>query len=192
MAEARKSTEMHDRKENVSREPHRLHPVTEPIPGAEAASEIVQQTTAQAEEAMAWGMRTISGLNTPFADAGLEQARKAVETTARVSEAYREAAEHSSEDVKALMAAFSHCGRGVQQWQHACFDLTQQWMKRAADQRSTFMRARTPVELAEAQRDLYLSMVNTMFTANSTLLQLAGRISQDAVRPLEERTRDAA
>ncbi|MBV8867971.1 MAG: hypothetical protein JOY65_00935, partial [Acetobacteraceae bacterium] len=51
------------------------------------------------------------------------------------------------------------------------------------------LRAGSPVEAAQIQRDLYVEMVNSAIASGSTLLQLAGQIAQDTARPLQDRAR---
>jgi Phasin protein len=125
----------------------------------------------------------------PLADAGLEQGRRVIEATAQVTDVYRDAAERSADDVQALVSSFQTFGRGLQQWQHAYLDLLNQSAERMARKRSELMNARSPVQVAEVQRDLYLDAVNGLFTANTRLLQLGVQIAQDAMRPLQGRAR---
>jgi hypothetical protein len=51
------------------------------------------------------------------------------------------------------------------------------------------LQVNSPVKLAEIQHDIYIDVVNNLFMGSTTLLQIAGQIAQDAVRPLQERVR---
>jgi Phasin protein len=168
------------------------HGLTVPGASPDSGTGASRDTAERRHGIPAWGPRGLADTPLPGTEAGLEQSRRMADATIRVSTIYREAFDRSSEDMRAMMAAFGQFGSGMQQWQHAYFDMTQHWMKRCGEKRGELLRARNPVELAEAQRDLYLDAVSTMFTANTSLLQLAGRIVQDAVRPLQERARTTA
>lgn len=157
-----------------------------------AAAEVARRAAIQGEEAAALGLRAIAGAQRPIADLGLDQSRRMVEQTARVTEIYRDAAERTSEDVQALMTSLTSLGRGVQNWQHAYLDLLQQGMGRVSQKQQELYRCGSIVEVAAVQRDLYLEGIRNLFTTNTTLLQLAGQIAQDAVRPLQERARTSA
>ena len=54
-------------------------------------------------------------------------------------------------------------------------------------QHTTGSSAEAGVADAALTRDLYVDFVNHTAKASATLLQLAGQIAQDAVRPLQER-----
>ena len=156
-----------------------------------AATEASQHMVEQAQDMMTWALR-VPKMSAPIADAGLEQCRRAVEATAQISAVYREAGERSAEDLQAMFACFGQFGQGLQRWQHACLDLTHHWIKSYGDKRGELLGVRSPMALAEAQRDIYLDAVGNMFAASTSLLQLAGKIVEDAVRPLQERARAAA
>ena len=143
----------------------------------------------QGQQAMEVGWRSLAQAQAPLAEAGLEQTRRVTETAARVTDIYREASERTTEDIQALLRCAGVLGRGFQRWQHACMDLVQQSTGRAADKRRMLFHASSPTELAEAQRDFFIDVVNHMFTASTALFQLAAQIAQDAIRPLQERSR---
>ena len=127
----------------------------------------------------------------PAAEAGFDQGRRMMEATLRVADLYREAGDRTAEDVQAMLASMSRLGAGMQRWQHACFDLMQQSIDRSSRRQQALWNIRSPMEWVEFQRDGYVGMVQAAFTAQTVLLQLAGRIAQEAVQPLEERARGA-
>ena len=88
---------------------------------------------------------------------------------------------------EALIEAFSNIGRGVQQMQHAWFDILNKSIDRAARRPQDLLRCNSPVELAEAQRDLYREGVSYMVNATTTWLNLMAQTAQEAGRPLEHR-----
>ena len=61
-----------------------------------------------------------------------------------------------------------------------------------ASKREDIAKSDSPVRLAEVQRDLYVDLVNGTLRSTTNLLQLAGQIVQELVRPLQERAQRAA
>lgn len=158
---------------------------------AEIATDTAGRVADQGREATISGLRAIAGVQGPLADAGLEQSRRAMEISSRVTDVYRQAAERAAGDVRALFDSWMSVGRGVQQWQQAYFDALRRSLETVARRRQDFAQTSSPVQFAEVQRDLYVDLVNTTLTASTTLLQLTGQIAQDAVRPLHERRQRA-
>lgn len=157
----------------------------------DAIAETARSTTEQGQQVLETGIRLMAGAHAPFVDAGYQQSRRVIESSAHITNAYREATERSAEDAQALLAAYSNIGRGLQHWQHACFDLLAQSMERGTQKRRALSQCNSMVELAQLQRDVYLDMIDGWFTSSTTLLQLAGQIAHDAVRPLQDRARDS-
>ena len=156
---------------------------------AEVVGLLASRAIEQGREGVRLGFRTVAEAQRPVAERGYAQGQQAVETAARVSEAYRQAAERTAEDLQAFAVSWTHLLRGVQQWQHAYFDMAQRALQRFGNRPQELLRANSPVEVAQIQRDLYVEAVNSALTSSTTLLQLAGQIAQDTVRPLQERAR---
>ena len=156
---------------------------------AEVVGLLASRALEQGREGVRQGFRTVAEAQRPVAERGYAQGQQAIETAARVSEAYRQAAERTAEDVQALAVSYTHLLRGAQQWQHACFDMAQRALQRFGSRPQALLRAGSPVEAAQIQRDLYVEMVNSAISSGSTLLQLAGQVAQDTARPLQERAR---
>ena len=154
---------------------------------AEAAADATRRAADQGHDLAMSGLRAIAGVQRPLADAGLEQSRRLVETTAHVTDVYRQAAERADVDVRALFNSWTSVGRGLQDWQRAYFDLFQQSMGSIEDKRRHLAKCNSPVEFAEVQRDLYVELVRNTLTANARLWQLVGQIAQQAVQPLQHR-----
>jgi hypothetical protein len=203
--ESRKPGEASERNQPDTRDRSRLHSAADQTrqearqageKGAEAAKHTAQaaadvtwrtaEVVAEGREATMSGLRAIAGVQGPLADASFEQSRRVVETTARITYLYREAAERAAGDVHALFDAWTSLGRGLQDWQYAYFDALRQAVESVARRRQDFVRSNSPVQFAEVQRDLYVDLVSNTCRANATLLQLAGQITQNAVRPLME------
>jgi hypothetical protein len=156
---------------------------------AEVVGLLASRAIEQGREGVRLSLRTVAEAQRPVAERGYAQGQQAIETAARVSEAYRQAAERTAEDVQALAVSWTHFVRGAQQWQHAYFDMAQRAFQRFGSRPQALLRANSPVEAAQIQRDLYVEAVNSAITSGSTLLQLAGQIAQDIARPLQERAR---
>jgi Phasin protein len=159
---------------------------------AQVARETATQAADQSREAAMWALGGIPGVQGPLAQAGFEQSRRVVETTARVTDVYRQAAERASGDLRALFDSWTSLGRGLQQWQQAYVDAVRQPVESMARKGQDLVQTNSPVQFAEVQRDLYVDLVNHTFKASTTLLQLAGQITQEAVRPLQERPQSRA
>ncbi|MBV9736503.1 MAG: phasin family protein [Acidisphaera sp.] len=155
----------------------------------DAMVDVTRHAASRSQEAMRLGLRAVAGAHRPLTEATYNQSQRMLQASARVSDLYREAAESAADDVQALIASYSQLGRGMQQLQHACFDLMHRSVERTSSKQQDLLRAGSPVEFAEIQRDLYLDTVDGLFEASTTLLQLAGRIAQEAVRPLQDRGR---
>lgn len=158
----------------------------------EAMVDVTRHAASRSQEAMRLGLRAVAGAHRPLAEATYGQSQRMLQTGARISDLYREAAESTAEDMQALIASYSQLGRGMQRFQHACLDLMHRSVERTASKQRDLLRAGSPEEFAEIQRDLYLDTVDSLFETSTTLLQLAGRIAQDAVRPLQGRSREGA
>jgi len=156
---------------------------------AEVVGLLASRAIEQGREGVRLGLRTVAEAQRPVAERGYEEGQQAIETAAGVSEAYRQAAERTAEDVQALAVSCTHFVRGAQQWQHAYFDMAQRALQRFGSRPQALLRAGSPVEAAQVQRDLYVEMVNSAVASGSTLLQLAGQVAQDTARPLQERAR---
>lgn len=153
----------------------------------EVAADITRRLFDHGPEAAMTSLRAIAGVQRPLADAGFEQSRRVLETTAHITDVYREGAERAANEAHALFDAWANLGRGLQRYQRTYFELFQQSMGTIARKRQDLLRSNSPVEFAEVQRDLYVDLVRNASTANATLLHLTGQIVQDAVRPLEQR-----
>ena len=159
---------------------------------ADAAAEMGQRAAEQGRNVMLLGLRSAAGMNGRFADVSYSRSHHLLGATARALDIYREAGEHTAENVQALITSSISLGRGIQQIQHAYFDLLDRAMQRAKRKPQDLLRAKTLEELAEGQRDLYVDAVNYALEASTTLLQLTARVTQDAMRPLQGRANESA
>jgi hypothetical protein len=158
---------------------------------ARATTDMAQQLMQQGQDFISWGLRTFSDVNEPASEAGFEHVRRTTDMAAQMSSVYRDAVERSADGMQALVASVAQLYRGLPQWQHAWCDLTQHWIARVAERRGELLQPKSPIAFVEAQRDIYLDFVGSMFAANTSLLQLAGKVAEGAVRPLQDRARSA-
>jgi len=90
---------------------------------ADTAADVTRRTADQGREAVMSGLRAMAGAQGPLAEASYSQGRQFLEASAGITKAYRETTESTAEDVQALVSSYAHFGLGLQQMQHAYFDL---------------------------------------------------------------------
>ena len=156
--------------------------------GAEAAVDLSQRAAEQGRDFVQLGMCTAGSINSRLADTGYDGSHHVLEATARAFDIYHRAAESSAEKLQTLFTSWATFGRGVQQMQVAYLQLLDRTLKGASRKPQDLLRAKSVEEFAEIQRDLYIDTVNYALEASSTLLQLAGRVAQDAVPALQTRS----
>ena len=152
---------------------------------ADAATTISSKVAEQSREAILTAARTAAGVGSRVADISFGRSHNMLNSTARALEVYRDASERSAERVHALFTSYMTLGRGLQQIQHAWLEIVDHSLENAAHKPQDLLRAKSVVELAEVQRDLYLSTINHAVESGSRLLELAARTAQEAVRPLQ-------
>ena len=154
---------------------------------ADAAVEMGQRVAEQGREVMLMGVRAAAGMNGRIADAGYGRSHHLLGAAARALDVYRDAGDSTAENVQALFSATMTLGRGAQQMQHAWLELLDRAVDRATHKPQDLLRCRTLEQVAEVQRDLYLDAVNHALESGTTLLQLAARTAEQAMRPLQAR-----
>lgn len=153
----------------------------------DAVSELTQRAADRGRENVRQGVHAITSAQAPLADMGYDNSRRFVETTASVTEVYRDATESTAEDVMALVGAYSNIGRGMQRYQHALFDEMSRSMQTMSSQWQALFRAKSPVAFAEIHREIYANGVKSVLSGSMNLLHLLEKVSQEAVHPLHER-----
>jgi Phasin protein len=133
------------------------------------------------------GLSAAAEIQGQVVEMGHDQSRRGIRHAARMTDIYCGATADTADNVQALMVAFYNVGRGVQQMQHAWFDLLNRSIDNAARHPHDLLRCRSPVELAETQRDLYRDGVAYMVDATTTMLHLIGETAERAGRSLEGR-----
>jgi len=128
-------------------------------------------------------MRTAANVNSRLADTSYERNQRALESTIRALEMYREATESSADKVQTLVTSLTTLGRGVQQIQLAYLQQLDRTLKGASRKPQDLLRAKSVEEFAAIQRDLYIDTVNYAFEASSALLQMVAGVAQEA-RPV--------
>lgn len=152
------------------------------------AANTAQEAASQGRETMAKGMRTMADASAPLVEASYGEGRRLVETSAHITDLYRDATSRTAEDMQALTTTYSHLGLGLVRMQQAYLNALQQSFARARRQPHDLLRCKSMTEFAEVQRDLYTDGVAFMVDSSTALLRLAGEVVQSAAEPLEGRT----
>jgi hypothetical protein len=164
--------------------------ITETVAGtASAAADVSAKAAASGREAILLGMRTAAGVGGKVADMSFGRGHHLLNSTVRALDIYADATERSAERVQALMSSAMVWTRGIQKMQHAWLEMIDHSVKRAAHRPQDLLRCTTLVEFAEVQRDLYTNAINHAFESSNRLLEVASRVAQDAVRPLQSQHR---
>ncbi len=158
---------------------------------ADAAVDITQRVADQGREVIWLGMRAAAGVNGRLADVGYGRGHRVVGQVARSLDIYREAGEVTAANVQALFTSWTSLGRGVQEMQHAWLEMLDRATERGTRKPQDLLRCKSVEEVAQIQRDLWVDSVSHAMETSSTLLQIAGRVTQDAMRPLQSRTQVA-
>lgn len=154
---------------------------------ADVALEITERVAEQGRDAMWRGLCAAAGVNGRLADVGYGRSHRALEQSARTLELYREAGEATAEHMQALFVSGLSLTRGIQELQLVALRMLDNAAERGAHKPRDLLRCRSMTDLAEMQRDLCMDSVNYAMEASSTLLQIAGRVAQEAMRPLHGR-----
>lgn len=157
--------------------------------GAEATADIAQRSAEQGRDVVWLGVRTAASVNGRFADRNYDRGHRTLASAARALDIYRQAGESAAEKVQTLFATYQQLGRGVQQMQMAYLQMLDHALQQSTRKPQDLLRAKSIEEFAEIQRDLYLDAVNHTFEASSTLLQIAGRVAQQAVPSSQDQTK---
>jgi flagellar biosynthesis/type III secretory pathway protein FliH len=148
---------------------------------------LTQRVAEQAQAGLQVGLHAVAEMQAPLAAVSTNQSRQLMEITTSVTDICHEAAQRSGDDVRAVTESFHNLARGLQTYQRAYLDLLSRSIEGVSRKQHDVLHVNSPVKLAEIQRDIYIDVVNNLFAGTTTLLQIAGQIAQDAVRPLQER-----
>ncbi len=154
---------------------------------ADAAVDITQRVADQGREVIWLGVRAAAGVNGRLADVGYGRSHRVIGQTVRALEIYRTAAESTAEHVQALFTSWTALGRGMQELQHAWLEMLDHATDRGARKPQDILRCKSVDEVAEIQRDLWVDGVKHATEAGVTLLQIASRVTNEAMRPLQSR-----
>ncbi len=124
-----------------------------------------------------------------LADTITEQSGRTLEAVAQAGEIYRDATGATSEDVNALLSSYSVVAKGLQEMQRAWIDTVQKSLQTGAKAPQTMLRCTTFSQIAETHRDLMRESMEAWLDGNARLFRLAGKIAEDAARPIESRAR---
>jgi hypothetical protein len=124
-----------------------------------------------------------------LADTITEQSGKTLEAVAQAGEIYRDATGATSEDVNALLSSYSVVAKGLQEMQRAWMEAVQKSLQTGAKAPQTMLRCTTFSQIAETHRELMRESMDAWLEGNAKLFRMAGKIAEDAARPIENRAR---
>jgi hypothetical protein len=150
---------------------------------------LTQRVAEQTQAGLQVGLHAVAEMQAPLATVSTNQSRQLMEITTSVTDICHETAQRSGDDVRAVTESFHNLARGLQTYQRAYLDLLSRSIEGISRRQHDVLQVNSPAKLAEIQRDVYLDVVSNLFAGSTTLLQIAGQIAQDAVRPLQERAR---
>jgi hypothetical protein len=155
---------------------------------ADAAVDITQRVADQGREVVWLGMRAAAGVNGRLADVSYGNGHRFLEQAARMMDIYGQASESTADNLKTLFNASLSLGRGIQQMQHTWLNLLDRSVNDAARKPQDLLRCKSPVEFAEAQREIFVQSIDRAIETSTTMLQLAERVVRDAIGPLQSKS----
>lgn len=153
----------------------------------DAAVDITQRVADQGREVIWLGVRAAAGVNGRLADASYGRSHRVIGQMAHALEIYQQAAEGTTEHLQALFSSWTLLGRGMQELQHAWLEQLDRATERGVRKPQDILRCKSVDEVAELQRDLWVDGVKHAMDAGVTLLQIASRVTSEAMRPLQNR-----
>jgi hypothetical protein len=152
---------------------------------ADATAGMTSAVADQGGDVMLMGVRTAAGVGGRIADISYGRGHHLLTSVVQAMDIYRDAAERSADRLQALFASCVALSRGVQQMQHTWLETMDHTLENAARRPQDMLRCSNVIALAEVQRDLYLEGLHHAFETNGRLLEMAGRVVQEAVRPMQ-------
>jgi hypothetical protein len=152
---------------------------------ATRAADTGSKVASEGREVMLMGMHAAADVNGRLADTAFDRGHRILSHATHAMDIYRDTGERTASHVQALFTSYLTMSRGIQRMQHAWLEMIDHAAERAAHKPQDLLRCRSLVELAEVQRDLYVDAVNHALDASNTLLELASKTTQEAVRPLQ-------
>ena len=159
---------------------------------ADAAVDITQRVADQGREVVWLGMRAAAGMNGRFADASYGTSHRFLEQAARMMDIYGQASDSTADSLKTLFNASLSLGRGMQQMQHTWLNLLDRSTNEAVRKPQDLLRCKSLVELADAQREMFVDNVERAIESSTTMLQVTERVVREAIGPLQSRARAGA
>jgi hypothetical protein len=156
---------------------------------ADVAVDISQRVANQGREVVWLGMRAAAGMNGRLADVSYGTGHRFLEQAAHAIDIYGRATDSTADNLRALFNASLSLGRGMQQMQQTWLTLLDRSMHESARKPQDLLRCKSPIEFADAQREIFVQTVERAIESTTTMLQLAERVARDAIGPLQGRAR---
>jgi hypothetical protein len=130
-------------------------------------------------------VRSLTEVQAHFAEASLDQGRRALDIALRVADTYREATERTADRVQALTESCTNVGRGLQDWQQECFAQLRRSTEHLSAGQMDFSRCRSPAEFMKIQRDIYVGTINHLLQANAAFFDVATKTAHGTATSLQ-------
>jgi len=113
-----------------------------------------------------------------------EIGRNAEAAAGDAEQAYETSADQARDQLSDLMSSYSIVMDGAQEFQRVFWDAFQHSLQATASGPVELMQCRNVTEFAETQRELFRKGVDAWVDTNRRLLDISGRIAEDAMRPV--------
>ena len=118
---------------------------------------------------------------------GAHAAKEAVDRMAHTTDRSADAAAARAHDMAiALKTSYGVFADGIQELQHAYWNILQQSFDVAANAPAELMRCRNMTEVAEIQREVMHKCLDGLVDANRALMTVSNRVTESATKPLRE------
>jgi hypothetical protein len=114
------------------------------------------------------------------------------EMSTRAADVYRDSTEFAAERMRVMLSAYSAIAGGLQEIQKTYVEALQRSMEMAANGPREMMQCKSFSDLASLQRDFLRRGLDEWFESGSKMIGVSSRIAEDAMRPAEDRTHQAA
>ena len=121
-----------------------------------------------------------------------QQSKRLSEGMAKATDFYRQNAEFAANRMNALLSAYSVLAQGAQEIQKTYIEVLQHSFEMATTSPRELMRCTNLSEMADLQQDLLRRGIDEWLEGGSKLLQVSGRVAEEAIRPIQERVRQEA
>lgn len=157
---------------------------------AGAAADMIRDLTRRAAEHGAemvrFGVQAVAAAQVPLVAAEILPGRQIFDTSSKMMAVYSDAVHSTAEDAVAIVRSFYDVLYGIQKYRQDSLDAAARSYQAMSDKRRAIVDIKSPVALAEMQRDIYVESVSSMCSAWSDMLTFTAQIAQAGMRPLKD------